>query len=76
MISIRLIQNGGASEEATDTFKLFKLLELHIQTSGASRPFVEQSHLLVVKFSARVFSAARVIFFTFPLSRNVSPAAS
>lgn len=30
MISIRLIQNGGALEEATNTFKLFKLLELHI----------------------------------------------
>lgn len=30
MISIRLIQNGGALEEATDTFKLFKLLELQI----------------------------------------------
>lgn len=30
MISIRLIQNGGALEEATNTFKLCKLLKLPI----------------------------------------------
>lgn len=73
MISIRLIQNGGALEEATNTFKLFKLLELQIETNRANQPFVEQNHLLVVKFSDLVFSVTQVIFFTFPLSRNVSP---